>query len=459
MGILKPRASPLAYDVEYRLPWRGREPDLIVRDDVHRAADIVGPQPRQVQRFRDDALAREGRVAVNQDRKRGGFVDDRGAGRRRVGAGSACHAHDDRVHELEVARVRRHRDRDLGRRFLAYARAGASVVLHVAGPAEILAEGLFTEGFLELGEHLRVALVHDVRQHVEAAAVGHPDQHVTHAGHRRVRNQLIDDRDHHVETFNREARLADERPLQESLEGLDFGDAVEEFDRLEGLMRGAEGPGLDGVAEPLALLGHEDVRDVVSDAGAVDLAEPVDGLAGVRCAFRQRPAGQARGQQAQIGLRQPVRFGMKRGVANRVRPQGVDPRGEMAITSNRFGEVDGADDGAEIGGIGWGLSPCRSAGDRPQHRGPRSCEGFPSGGVYRGGIGEVALVELECIRFVDPSQPQPLGHNLPILAAFKISSVRGGKFSEGSALHLILRLRSLRRNRLQILEDLPQVIV
>ena len=75
-----------------RLPRRGGEADLVVRDDVDRAADVVEPQPRQVQRLGDDALARKRGVAVDQDRQRDALVDDRGrrARRRRCTRRAPC---------------------------------------------------------------------------------------------------------------------------------------------------------------------------------------------------------------------------------------------------------------------------------------------------------------------------------------------------------------------------------
>ena len=46
----------------------GREADLVVRDEVHRAAGLVARQRLQVEDFRDDALAGERGVAVNENR-------------------------------------------------------------------------------------------------------------------------------------------------------------------------------------------------------------------------------------------------------------------------------------------------------------------------------------------------------------------------------------------------------
>ena len=54
-----------------------READLVVRDHVQRAADAVARQRLQVERLRHDALAGEGRVAVDRDRERAARVGGR----------------------------------------------------------------------------------------------------------------------------------------------------------------------------------------------------------------------------------------------------------------------------------------------------------------------------------------------------------------------------------------------
>jgi hypothetical protein len=51
-----------------RLVRIGGEPDLVVDDDVHRAAGLVALERREVQRLGDHALAHERRVAVDEQR-------------------------------------------------------------------------------------------------------------------------------------------------------------------------------------------------------------------------------------------------------------------------------------------------------------------------------------------------------------------------------------------------------
>ena len=64
----------------------GREADLVVRDDVERAAGRVAVQVREVERLRHDPLPGERGVAVDQDRKR----DERDRGSRRRSTGRSA---------------------------------------------------------------------------------------------------------------------------------------------------------------------------------------------------------------------------------------------------------------------------------------------------------------------------------------------------------------------------------
>ena len=86
---------------------RGGEAELVVDDQVDRAADAVALDHRQVERLGHDALAGEGGVAVDQDRQHRvapGRIDEV-----HLGPG---HALDDRVDGLEVRRVGRQLDLD-----------------------------------------------------------------------------------------------------------------------------------------------------------------------------------------------------------------------------------------------------------------------------------------------------------------------------------------------------------
>ena len=82
----------------------GREADLVVRDQVQRAADRVAVERLQVERLRHHALAGEGGVAVQDDRHGGVGVQRRVRALAR-GLDRARGALDDRADVLEVRRV------------------------------------------------------------------------------------------------------------------------------------------------------------------------------------------------------------------------------------------------------------------------------------------------------------------------------------------------------------------
>jgi len=124
-----------------------------------------------------------------------------------------------------VAWIRRDRDDHLLRQAVGpRLDAGAGVILHVAHPAEVDAQPVGEDRILELGEDLRVRLLQDVREHVQPAAMRHGNHHVLHAGFGGVVNDLVEDRDHHVEALDRKTCLAGEGPMQEPLERFDLRD-------------------------------------------------------------------------------------------------------------------------------------------------------------------------------------------------------------------------------------------
>ena len=163
----------------------GREAELVVRDQVDRAAGGVAGQRLEVERLGDDALAGEGGVAVDQHRHDGGGVVRYLArlARRLVGARPAL---DHRVHVLEVARVRRQRDRHAAARVRRVGAARAVVVLHVAGAA-LGRRGLDGDRLLalELGEDRGVRAPDVWASTFEPAAVRHAEHDLARPARRR----------------------------------------------------------------------------------------------------------------------------------------------------------------------------------------------------------------------------------------------------------------------------------
>ena len=209
--------------VARRAPFHrvGREADLIVRDQVQRPADRVAVEGGEVQRLSDSALTGEGRVAVDQDRQRDRRVMEPHP-RRAVGLLGAGPPLDDRIDGLEVARVCRERHGYVarGRRTCPLC---AEVVLHVPRAALPGGDDCVDRALaFELAEDRVVAKPQGVRQHVQAAAVRHPEHDFVGTGLRSEIDRLVEHRHEHVEALDRELLASEEGLVQVVLEGLDL---------------------------------------------------------------------------------------------------------------------------------------------------------------------------------------------------------------------------------------------
>ncbi len=187
----------------------GGEPDLVVRDQVERAAGRVAREIVEVEGLRDDPLPRERGVAVQQDRQRHRGVV-RAVPGRAIGLLGPSPALDHRVDGLEVARIRNqaHAHLAVGRRARPVRR---EVVLHVAGPAfGIEGDSLDRPLAFELAQDVLVGHADRVGEHVQATAVRHPEDDLVRARFGGELDRLVEHRDHHVETLERELLLTEE---------------------------------------------------------------------------------------------------------------------------------------------------------------------------------------------------------------------------------------------------------
>jgi hypothetical protein len=182
-----------------------------------------------------------------------------------------------------------------------------------------------------------------VRHHVQAPPVCHPDQNGAAPRLRGVADDLVENRHEHVEAFDREARLAGKRALQETFERFDLRQAIEQRERIDRVGRRPETSFFNRVAEPAALFRHEHVRIVVTLRRAIHAAERVDDVQHVRGGVSERGRDQIRGERPQIGIGDTVGRREKRRIALRARTQRIDLSGEMSVAADRLGEVDGAD--------------------------------------------------------------------------------------------------------------------
>ena len=111
-----------------RITRIGSEPDLIVDDEMHRAAGAVAAQSRQAEALGDDPLARKGGISGDQERHHHGAVLARGAELVLLGAHLAEH---DRVDDLQMRGVRGQRQMHAVAVELAI-RGGAEMIFDVA---------------------------------------------------------------------------------------------------------------------------------------------------------------------------------------------------------------------------------------------------------------------------------------------------------------------------------------
>ena len=140
-----------------RIARIGREADLVVDDEVDRAAGAVAFQIRQPETFRHHALAGEGGVAVHEQRHHHPSFVRRGAVLVLLGAHLA-ERH--RIDDFQMRRVGGERQVDFVAVELAV-RRGAEVIFHVAGAFGLVRR---RRAALEFVEQRAVRLAHHLRQ-------------------------------------------------------------------------------------------------------------------------------------------------------------------------------------------------------------------------------------------------------------------------------------------------------
>ena len=324
----------------------GRVADLVVRDQVERAARRVALQRLQVQRLGDDALPRERRIAVNQDGQRDGRIVDAGTDGAvgLLGPGTAL---DDRVGRLEVARIGDDRDVDLAGRRDPRARR-RQVVLDVSRAAlGIDDEGVERALAFELAQDRLIGAPDGVHERVEPAAVGHADHDLVRAPCGGEPDRLVEHRHERLETLERELLLPEERPPQVLLEALGLGEPVQERLPLRRVERLPEAPRLDRLPEPDALGVVGDVLDLVGDRARVDGAEERERLE-QRVPFDVETEQGGRDARLQLGRQGRDEAGLvERRVAHRLGAERVEPGCQVPVHAVGLDEGHGSCDAAE----------------------------------------------------------------------------------------------------------------
>ena len=238
------------------------------------------------------------------------------------GLGGPRRALDDRRDELEVARVGLQVDADRAAVGQLVGALRAVVVLDVARAAlRDRRHDLERRGALELGEDRVVGAAEVVGEHVQPAAVGHPDDDLLAAVRGRQLDQLVEHRHGHVEALDRELVLAEVGLVHEALERVDLDQPLEQRAALVVGQLVAEGAGLDVLAQPHALAVRGDVLDLVGDRAAVGLAQVRERVGQRRARARTSGRGARGSAPAAPGVR-PSASGSSPGS-----PSGSEPSG------------------------------------------------------------------------------------------------------------------------------------
>ena len=214
----------------------------------------------------------------------------------------AHHAEHDRPDGLEVARVGGELHRDRGARRTDVLALHPEVVLHVARPLHRVG----VDVALELGEDRLVALTDDVRQHVEPATVGHAERDAVEPGIRRVREDLVEDRDRRLGTLDAEPLRTDVLRGEELLERLGRVQALEDPVLL--FLRRRLLPRLDLVLDPDLLVGVLDVHVLHTDGATVGIAKHTEQVAEAHLVDAADPVGE------ELPVEVPDREAVRRGV-------------------------------------------------------------------------------------------------------------------------------------------------
>ena len=258
--------QPRRIDAGTVLFGRCGKPDLVVDDHVDRAADRIGLELAEVQRFLNDALARKGGVAVHQD--------DQAALTLVVVVPVLLGPHAPQgngIHELEVAGVEAQRDVYVTAVDGLPVGAEPEVVLHVAAAAVQMGVDI-----RELTENLLRALAHDVREHVEPAAMRHAQHDLFHAVGRRLLDRQDEQRDQALGPLERKTLRADELLLDELFENHRVRQAGEDADLLIAAQGAPVLADLHALLQPLAHLLIVDVHELHADRTAVGVPQAAE---------------------------------------------------------------------------------------------------------------------------------------------------------------------------------------
>ena len=216
-----------------------------------------------------------------------------------------------------MAWIERHRYDDFASRCRLAHAAGAQVIFHVARSLRAIRIDAF-----KFREYLHHRFADDVRQHVQASAMGHADHHFMDIGGRGAVQDFVQNRDGRFAAFQRKTLVANKAGMQKALELFGFDHALQRAHLGLGIQRPAITGGLHPELQPALLLRNLDVHVLAADFSAIGLPQRFQDFA-QRGHFlrlivlRHQGAGQEFAIEIPDG--QPISSRVKLGMINRFR--------------------------------------------------------------------------------------------------------------------------------------------
>ena len=228
------------------------------------AADLVALELGELEGLRHEALPDEGGVAMQQDRH--DLVAFIVAALFLLGPRPPD---DDRIDDLQMARIRAQRKMDdIAVEFAV--RRRAEMVFHVARALHVLGVRRLA---LELGEDRLERLAHEVGEHVQPPAVRHADHRFFQAHLAAALDDLLEGRDQRLAAFQPEALGADIFAVEEMLEDLGLRQPFENGAAAAFGELGAVERPLDALLDPGLLVRILDMHELDADARTVDVMQ------------------------------------------------------------------------------------------------------------------------------------------------------------------------------------------
>ena len=245
--------------------WARGEANQIVHDDVDCAADGVGVNIGEIERFRPDSLASECRVAVQDNREH--LAASIGALTRLLGAGAAD-GH--RIHGFQVAGVRHQMNANCGAAGGLIFAGRANVILHVARAQNAARVHIF-----KAREHFVERAAGNVRHHVQPPAVAHRQNALGGPFCASSVENLVEQRNQRGDAFKGITLRANITRLQDLLEQVGADQPLENASAIDG-----GGVRFETLGNPTAARRVLEVHEVRADRPAINPSRLVGRFAG-----------------------------------------------------------------------------------------------------------------------------------------------------------------------------------